>query len=72
MRTSLEGGIVILYIDTTEGLPSHQMLWKFERAVFDEFTIESTIGGIVDILKEDTIHGRLNRCSESLCIDIDE
>ena len=43
----------------TEGLPPHEWLWKLEGSVFDEFAIESTVGSIVDVFKEKSVHGGL-------------
>ena len=63
-------GSVAHYIDASEGLPTHQMLGEFERAVLDHFTIESTIGSIVNVFEENTVHGRLDGGSQFLGIDV--
>ena len=55
VRTALEG-TVVLHLDASEGLPAHQRLGELERAVLDQFAIQTAIGSVVDILEEDTIH----------------
>ena len=57
VRTALEGAIVLQFY-TSESLPAHQCLWELERTVLDELAIQTTIGGIVDVFEEYTIHGR--------------
>ena len=69
MRTACKG-TVVLHVDTSEGLPAHQVLRKFERTVLDELAIESAVGSVVDVFKEDAVHGRLNGCSQFLGVDV--
>ena len=69
VRTTLKG-TVTHHIDTSEGLPAHQVLGKFKRAVLNEFAIESAVGSVVDVFKEDAIHRRLNGCSQFLGVDV--
>ena len=59
VRTALEWSVV-LHVDTAEGLPAHQVLRKLKRTVFYQFTIQSTVSGIVDVLEKNTIHSRLD------------
>ena len=63
-------GAVILDVHTAEGLPAHQMLRKFKRAVLYQFTVQSAVGSIVDILKEDTVHGILNGSPQAFCVNV--
>ena len=67
--TTLEGAVVT-DVDTAKGLPAHQMLGKLERAVLDQLAIESTVGSIVDVLKEDAIHRRLYGCTKLPGVDV--
>ena len=60
VRTAFKRSVV-LELHITEGLPAHKCLWELERAVFHQLTIETSIGGIVNVLKEETIHRVLNR-----------
>ena len=69
VRTTLKG-TVTHHIDTSEGLPAHQVLGKFKRAVLNEFAIESAVGSVVDVFKENAIHRRLNGCSQFLGVDV--
>ena len=50
---------VVLNVDLSVSAPAHQVLGKLERAVLNHFSIQATIGGIVDVFEEDTIHRRL-------------
>ena len=67
--TTLEGTIVLDFY-TAEGLPAHQLLWEFERAVFYQFTIQSAIGSIVDVLEKDSIHRLLDGCPQFLGVHV--
>ena len=67
--TALEGAVA-LQLDTAEGLPAHQVLGKLEGAVLDKLAVESAVGGEVDVLEEDAIHGWLDSCSQLLGVDI--
>ena len=60
VRIAREGWLHIANGYITKCIPTHQALWELERAVFHHLGIETTIGTKVDILEEDTIHGRLN------------
>ena len=65
MRIALEGAIV-LHLKVSEGAPAHQVLGELERAVLHHLCIKTTVGSVVDILKEDTVHRRLYGCPEFL------
>ena len=60
MRVAVEGWLHVIEGYITECIPSHQALWELERTVFHHLCIETAIGTEVDILEEDTIHGRLD------------
>lgn len=60
MRVAVEGWLHVIEGYVAECIPSHQALWELERAVFHHLCIETAIGTEVDILEEDTIHGRLD------------
>ena len=68
MRIALEWAVVA-HFDLAKGLPAHQGLRKFERTVLDHLGIETTIGGIVDVLEEDAIHGVLDFSSWLIGLD---
>ena len=69
VRTALEGTVILqLYI--AEYAPAHVRLGKFEGAVLHKFAIQTTVGGEVDILKEQTVHRRLYGCAHSFRVDI--
>ena len=63
MRIAVEGRFYVAEGYISKCIPSHQALWEFEGTVLYHLCIESTIGTEVDILEEDTIHGRLDFCS---------
>ena len=57
---AVKGRLHVADTDIAEGVPTHQPLRKFKTAVFDHLGIESAVGAEVDILKEDTVHRRLD------------
>ena len=66
-------GAVVLDFDFAKGHPSHEGVGgELEGAVLDEFAIESSVGGIVDVLEEDAIHGLLNGRTEFLGVDVED
>ena len=69
MRVAVEGWLHVVEGYVTECIPSHQALWKLERTVFHHLCIETAIGTEVDILEEDTIHGRLDFYSRLVCLN---
>ena len=69
VRTTLER-TVVLHVHTSKRLPTHQVLWKLERAVLHQFTIQSAVSGIVDVLEKNTIHGRLDRSPQLLGVHV--
>src|SRR5690554_551698 len=56
-------GTVILQCHLSICFPSHKILGELKGAVFDQFGIEASISGIVDIFKKQTVHRRLNFCT---------
>ena len=67
--TTLERSVVLqLYL--AEDLPTHEVLRELKRSVFYQLTIQTTIGSIVDVLKEESIHGVLNRGSHLFGVDV--
>ena len=62
MGAALERSVGFQF-DIAECLPSHETLGKFKRAVLDQFSIQSAVGGIVDIFEEQAVHGVLYRGS---------
>ena len=63
MRILVERAVV-LHLYLTESLPTHEVVGReFERAVFQQLAVKTTVGSIVDILKEDTIHRGLNHAA---------
>ena len=57
-------GAVVAQGDIAEHLPAHVVVGgKFERAVLDQFGIQTTVCSEVDVFKEDTVHGRLDGCT---------
>ena len=69
MRVAVEGRLHVIEGYVAECIPTHQALWKLERTVFHHLCIETAIGTEVDILKEDTIHGRLDFYSRLVCLN---
>jgi len=51
---------VIPEFNLAKGTPPRKTLWKFEGAVFHQLRIKPTIGGIVDVLEEQPVHGGLD------------
>ena len=69
VRTAFEWSVVLqLYV--AEDLPTHKTLGEFKRTVLDQFSIQTAVGGIVDVLKEESIHGVLNWGSHLLGVDV--
>ena len=56
MRILVEGTI-ILQGHIAGDVPACKVVGELEGAVHHQFAIQTTIGGIVDILEEDTVHG---------------
>src|SRR5690606_37619427 len=48
--------------------PTCHRMEQFERPVLHRFSINSTVGSKIDILKKDTPHGRLNLCTRTVCL----
>ena len=71
MGIALEG-TVVLHVEVTKGAPAHQVLGEFKRAVLDHLGIEATIGRIVDILEEDTVHRGLYGRPEFLGVHVED
>ena len=69
VRVAVEGWFYITYSHISEGVPSHQSLWKFEGTVFYQLCIETAICTKVDVLEEDAIHGRLDFYSRLVCLN---
>ena len=61
---------VVAYLKLSEGTPAHQMLGEFKRAVLHHLCIQATVGSVVNVFKEDTIHSRLYRCAELLGVHL--
>ena len=51
--------------------PSGVVVGKFERAVLDELSVETAVSRIVDVFKEDSIHGRRDRSSCLRRVDVE-
>ena len=71
MGIALEGAIV-LHVEVAEGAPAHQVLGEFKRAVLHHLGIEATIGCVVDILEEDTVHRGLYGCPKFLGVHVED
>ena len=69
MRVAVEGWLHVIEGYISEGIPSHQALWKLEGTVFYHLCIKTTIGTKVDVLEEDTIHGRLDFYTRLVCLN---
>ena len=69
MGIALEG-TVVLDVEVAEGAPAHEVLGELKGAVLHHLGIEPTVGGIVDVFKEDAVHRRLYRGTELLRVDI--
>ena len=52
----------------TVSFPSHQVLRKLKRTVLHQFGVQATVGRIVDVLKKESVHGRLDFRSQFLCL----
>ena len=61
MRITVETGLLGLHTDIPEGRPAPKRIFKLERTVLDKFGIQAAIGSVIDILKKDPVHGRLDR-----------
>ena len=61
---------VVLERYVTENLPTHIVLWEFERAVLHKLTIQTSVGGIINIFEEQSIHRVLNLRSGFLGVDV--
>ena len=60
MRILVERAVV-LHLYLTESLPTHEVVGReFKRTVFQQLAVKTAVSGIVDILKEDTVHRGLN------------
>ena len=59
-------GTVVAYLKLAVGAPAHQTLGEFKRTVLHHLGIQTTVGSVVDVFKEDAIHRRLNRCTDLL------
>ena len=57
-------GTVVTHLKLAIGAPTHQMLGELKRTVLHHFSIQTAIGGVVDVFKEDAIHRRLDRCTD--------
>src|SRR5574344_2942705 len=66
MRTAFKWSI-IFHCNIPESLPSHKMLRKFKGTVLNEFTIQTTVCGVVDVFKKQSIHRFLYRSSDFIC-----
>ena len=66
MRILIKTGRLCLYGHITERSPASERILKLERAVFDQFRIQSAIRTEIYIFKKDTVHGGLNRCTRLL------
>ena len=60
VRTALKR-TVITNLHIAESSPTHKRVVKLKRAVLYKLRIESAVGSIVYILKEQTVHGLLHR-----------
>ena len=69
MWTALERA-VIFYLEGAEGLPAHQPVGEFKRTVLDEFAIQTSVGGVVDVFKKESVHGRLYGGSKFFSVDV--
>ena len=54
-------GTIIAHIDLAKGTPAHKTLGELKRAVLHHLGIKTTIGSVVDILEEDSVHRGLYR-----------
>ena len=71
VRIAVEGAVVP-DLDPSESLPTLQgILGELEGAVLDEFGIQAAVGSEIDVLKEDAVHGRLDRGSRFGQVDVD-
>ena len=69
MGTAFEG-TVVLYLKISESLPAHQPVGEFKRTVLDEFAIQTSVGGVVDVFKKESVHGRLYGGSKFFSVDV--
>ena len=70
MRIAGECRLVVAQLDVAKRLPSHEGLWKLERAVLHHFGIETSVGSKVDVLEEDAPHGGLDGCPQVACVHL--
>jgi len=68
-RVALKGAVVLQF-KASESLPAHEVLGKLERAVLHQLAIEAAVGGVVDVLEEDAIHGRLYGGTRPAGVDV--
>ena len=64
-------GAIVLQGDFAGDVPSGKGVGKLERSVYYQFGIQTAIGSVVDVLKEDTLHGRLHGGSQFGCFHRD-
>ena len=60
MRATLKR-TVITNLHIAESSPTHKRVVKLKRAVLYKLRIESAVGSVVYILKEQAVHGLLHR-----------
>ena len=64
-------GAIVLQGDFAGDVPSGKGVGKLERSVYYQFGIQTAIGSVVDVLKEDAVHGRLHGGSQFGCFHRD-
>ena len=63
VRIAVEGAVVP-HLEVAVGTPAHQPLRELERTVLHHLGVEAAVGGIVDVLEEDAVHGGLHGCAQ--------
>ena len=57
-------GTVVLQRYLARDVPTGKGVGELKRAVHNQFGIETAVGSIVDVFKEDAVHGRLYGCPQ--------
>ena len=64
-------GTIVAQLKVAIGSPAHQVLRKLERTVFHHLGIETAVGSVVDVFKEDAVHRRLYGSPQFLGVHVE-
>ena len=69
VRTAFKESVVLQF-HVAKDPPAHEVLRKLKRAVLHQFAIQAAVGGKVNVLEEQSVHGRRHGSPCLLCLHV--